>query len=123
MILRQGETQLETHQPEKQHAFRDGRHVEEHLATMHLVSDNFSSANVPIWIVSLDLSKAFNQVHWPALCRALSEQDLFFVFAPFFCKVSVWDCCTGQIPGNEMTVLLVSLQATREGWPNPSHAP
>ena len=25
------------------------------------------------------------------------------------------DCCTGQSPGNEMTVLLVSLQATRGG--------
>ena len=31
------------------------------------------------------------------------------------------DCCTGQSPGNEMTVLLVSLQATKVrgywGWP------
>ena len=46
----------------------------------------------------------------------------FFFLAPFFCKVSVLDCCAGQSPGNEMTVLLVSLQATsRGGGPNPSH--
>ena len=30
------------------------------------------------------------------------------------------DCCTRQSAGNEMTVLLVSLQATGGGWPNPS---
>ena len=40
---------------------------------------------------------------------------IFFFLAPFFRKVSVLDCCTGQSPGNEMTVLLVSLQATRGG--------
>ena len=40
---------------------------------------------------------------------------VFFFLAPFFRKVSVLDCCTGQSPGNEMTVLLVSLQATRGG--------
>ena len=40
---------------------------------------------------------------------------VFFFFAPFFCRVSVLDCCTGQYPGNERTVLLVSLQATKGG--------
>ena len=38
----------------------------------------------------------------------------------FFRKISVLDCCTGQSPGNAMIVLLVSLQATKEGWPNPN---
>ena len=76
MILGRVEAQLETHQPEEQHGFRGGRRVEEHLVTTHLVLDKLSSANVPIWIVSLDLSKAFDRVHWPALWRALSEQGL-----------------------------------------------
>ena len=47
-------------------------------------------------------------VHWFVLLVLF-----FFFLAPFFCKVSVLDCCTGQSPGNEMIVLLVSLQATR----------
>ena len=72
MILGRVEAQLETHQPEEQHGFRGGRRVEEHLVTTHLVLDKLSSANVPIWIVSLDLSKAFDRVQW----RALSEQGL-----------------------------------------------
>ena len=76
MISGRVETQLETHQPEEQHGFRGGGRVEEHLVTTHLVLDKLSSANVPIWIVSLDLSKAFDRVHWPALWRALSEQGL-----------------------------------------------
>ena len=68
MILGRAETQLETHQPEKQHSFRGGRRVEEHLVTTHLILDKLSGANVPIWIASLDLVKAFDRVHWPALC-------------------------------------------------------
>ena len=46
------------------------------LVTTHLVLDKLSSTNVPIWIVSLDLSKAFDRVHRPALWRALSKQGL-----------------------------------------------
>ena len=76
MILGRVETQLETHEPEEQHGFRGGKRVEEHLVTTHLVLDKFSSANVPIWIVSLDLSKAFDRVHWPALWRVFSVQGL-----------------------------------------------
>ena len=76
MILGRVETQLETHQPEEQHGFRGGRRVEEHLVTTRLVLDKLSNADVPIWIVSLDLSKAFDRVHWPALWLALSEQGL-----------------------------------------------
>ena len=28
-----------------------------------------------------------------------------FFFAPFFCRVSVLDCCTGQSTSNEMTTV------------------
>ena len=76
MLLGRVETQLETHQPEEQHGFRGGRRVEEHLVTTHFVLDKLSNANLPIWIVSLGLSKAFDRVHWPALWRALSQQGL-----------------------------------------------
>ena len=50
------ETQLETHQREEQHGFWGGRRVDEHVVTTHFLSYKFFSANVPIWIVTLDLS-------------------------------------------------------------------
>ena len=76
MILGRPKAQLESTQPEEQHGFRSGRRVEEHLVTTQLVFDKLLRANVPIWIISLDLSKAFDRVHWPALWRALSQQGL-----------------------------------------------
>ena len=54
------ENELETHQPEEQHGFQGGTRVEEHLVTTHLVLGKFPKVNVPIWIVSEDLSKAFD---------------------------------------------------------------
>ena len=36
------------------------------------------------------------------------DQQLEYHF--FFCRVSVLDCCTGQSPGNEMTVLLLCVE-------------
>ena len=76
MILGRTEAQVESTQPEEQHGFRSGRRVEEHLVTTQLVFDKLLRANVPIWIISLDLSKAFDRVHWPALWRALSQRGL-----------------------------------------------
>ena len=76
MILGRVEAQLESTQPEEQHGFRSGRRVEEHLVTTQVLLDKLLRANVPIWIISLDLSKAFDRVSWPALWRALSQQGL-----------------------------------------------
>ena len=76
MILGRIEAQLESTQPEEQHGFRSGRRVEEHLVTTQVLLDKLLRANVPIWIISLDLSKAFDRVSWPALWRALSQQGL-----------------------------------------------
>ena len=65
---------LDTHQPEKQHGSRGGTRVEEHLVTTHLVLHTFPKVNVPIWITSEHLSKAFGRAHWPAVWCALSEE-------------------------------------------------
>ena len=35
------------------------------------------AAHVPIWIVSLDLSKAFDRIEWGPLWRALRDQGTF----------------------------------------------
>ena len=39
--------------------FRAGRRLEEHLLTANLFLDKTLAANIPVWILSLDLSKAF----------------------------------------------------------------
>ena len=51
-----------------------GRRMEEHLLTTNILLDTATAAGNTIWIVSLDLSKAFDRVHWPALWVALHDQ-------------------------------------------------
>ena len=53
LVLGRIEATLEQHQPEEQHGFT--------------VIDKTLLANVPLWIVSLDLSKAFDRVSWDSL--------------------------------------------------------
>ena len=76
MTLGRVEPVLEAAQPEEQHGFRSRRRIEEHLVTANLVIDKSWSVNMPISIISLDLSKAFDRVHWPSLWRALSQQGI-----------------------------------------------
>ena len=64
---------LEVGQPEEQHGFRPGRRLEEHLVTANLVLGKADAVGIPVWIISLDLSKAFDRVHWPALWTALVD--------------------------------------------------
>ena len=58
LVLGRLQATLDAGQPEEQHGFRAGRHIEEHLLTTNLVLDKILSLDVPVWIVSLDLSKA-----------------------------------------------------------------
>ena len=68
--------QLEDHQPEEQHGFRRGKRIEEHLLTANAFLDKTLAVGIPVWVVSLDLSKAFDRVHWPALWKSLLEQGI-----------------------------------------------
>ena len=60
MLLHRIEPVLDQHQPEEQHGFRAGRRMEEHLLSANLFSDKTKMISVPVWIVSLDLSKQQN---------------------------------------------------------------
>ena len=62
LLLGRLEHTLEKHQPEEQHAFRADHRIEEHLLTAGLMLDKTKTQNVPLWVVSLDLSKAFDRV-------------------------------------------------------------
>ena len=52
-----------------------GHRIEEHLLTANLVVDKLLAVSTPIWIRSLDLSKAFNRVSWDKLRVALQAHD------------------------------------------------
>ena len=76
MMLARVEPALEIHQPEEQHGFRKGHRIEEHLLTANLVVDKLLAVSTPIWIISLDLSKAFDRVSWDKLWVALRLQGI-----------------------------------------------
>ena len=78
-ILQRIEPCLGSHQPEEQHGFLAGRRLEEHLLTANLFLDKTLAANIPVRILRLDLSKAFDRVDWGALWLALSEHGVSYV--------------------------------------------
>ena len=68
LILGRIEAPLEQWQPEEQHGFRSNGRIEERLLTW--LFDKTLLANTSLWIVSLDLSKAFDRVDWKSLWEA-----------------------------------------------------
>ena len=76
LMLGRMEDALEASQPEEQHGFRQGRRIEEHLLTANLCLQKTLAANTPLWIISLDLSKAFDKVDWNALWTALRQHGI-----------------------------------------------
>ena len=67
---------LEAHQPEEQHGFRKHRWMDEHLLTATLFLDKAWDKGIPMWIVSLNLSKAFDRANWNALWLALRDHGV-----------------------------------------------
>ena len=114
MILGRVEPVLEAAQPEEQHGFRSRRRIEEHLVTANLVIDKSWSVNMLISIISLDLSKAFDRVHWPSLWRALSQQGISDHM--IWTLQNLYKNQTGQIAGtNESSRLFDIKRGVRQG--------
>ena len=76
LVLEGIEHQLDDHQPGEQHGFRRGKRIEEHLLTANVFLGKTLAVGIPVWVVSLDLSKAFDRAHWPALWKSLREQGI-----------------------------------------------
>ena len=62
LVLERIEHQLDHHQPEEQHGFRRGKRIDENLLTANPFLDKTLAVGIPVWVVSLDLSKAFDRV-------------------------------------------------------------
>ena len=71
LILGRIEELLEHGHPEEQHGFKTNRKIEEHLLNANMVIDKTLLANRPLWILTLNISKAFDRVDWDALWRGL----------------------------------------------------
>ena len=41
--------------------------------------DKFNTVGIPVWIISLDLSNAFDRVPWPALSWGLVDEDVGWI--------------------------------------------
>ena len=54
----------------------DKTNVEEHLLTTNMVINASRAVGLPIWVLSLDLSQAFNRVDWKALWTALRDRGI-----------------------------------------------
>ena len=76
LVLSRIEALLEAGQPEEQHGFRQNRRLEEHLLTTNMVLDTSRAVGLPVWVLSLDLSKAFDRVDWKALWAALHDHGI-----------------------------------------------
>ena len=76
MILAQIEGTLETSQPEEQRGFRSKRRIQEHLLTFNVILDKTLEMDQALWIISLDLSKAFDRVNWESLWQAVGDHGV-----------------------------------------------
>ena len=99
IVLGRVEPALETSQPEEQHGFRCGRPLEKHVVSANLVIDKLLALVKPVWIVSLDLSKAFDRVNWSKLWTALAahgvSQHLVWIIQCLYWKQE--GCVKGEV--------------------------
>ena len=72
--------QLNAYQSEDQFGFRPGRSTSHALLILERMLSKGVEYNVPMWVVSIDLKKAFDRIDHTALFHALRQQmDLEYV--------------------------------------------
>ena len=67
---------VDAQQSEDQMGFRTKRGTDDALSILESVIGKCIEFNVPMWLASLDLRKAFDRIEWPQLFASLQEQGL-----------------------------------------------
>ena len=76
MLYHRLEENLDRQQAEDQFGFRSSLRIEEAIGIVENVISAANEYNLPFWIASLDLRKAFDRIQYDALFAALREQGL-----------------------------------------------
>ena len=66
--------QLDSHQSEDQFGFRRSRSTTHALLVLESMLSKGTEFNIPVWVITIDLKKAFDRVDHAALFRALRSQ-------------------------------------------------
>ena len=67
---------VDAHQSDDQYGFRRKRSCSHALLMMESMISKGIEFNIPVWIISIDLKKAFDRIDHSALFRALQEQHV-----------------------------------------------
>ena len=67
---------LDSHQPDEQIGFRNNVRIEDAFLIYESLIANSLEFNMPIWVASLDLRRAFDQIEFSALVEALRSHNL-----------------------------------------------
>ena len=67
---------LDSHQSHDQFGFRPGIRLEDALVVLETLISKTREWNIPLWIASLDLKKAFDKMSFPSIFSALRDQGI-----------------------------------------------
>ena len=90
---------LDLHQSPDQVGFRTGRCVDDAFVVLETVCSKCAEWCLPMWCMSLDLSKAFDRIEFQPLFRSLADQGVREEYLKIL--VSIYTGQTGRLRGSE----------------------
>ena len=94
------QSQLDAQQAHEQCGFRPGIRIEDAIITTENLISATSEFNIPLWMASLDLKKAFDRIQHSYLIEALREQGLSDAEVALI--LDIYSEQTGTIDGNHI---------------------
>ena len=98
MVYHRLKPTLENHQCSDQTGFRTGIRLEEALVIAEMMVSKTAEYNLPLYIASLDLKKAFDRIEHKALIEALEVQGLDDPYIALL--LDMYSCQTGSANGS-----------------------